>query len=146
MTLASSTNELNVVCLFVCLFVVVVVVVVVVGASSGLDGYIKLWDMDNGKLLKSIDGGPGMEWNGIIEWNGMNGMQCSNAMLEWRKERSQLSCCCSGCLVAGLLLRLSDACNRKSQREDQHLQCGGGKEDYFPGHQREIHHVRRICE
>ena len=32
----------------------------VVGASSGLDGYIKLWDIETGKLLKSIDGGPGM--------------------------------------------------------------------------------------
>jgi len=32
----------------------------VVGASSGLDGYIKLWDMETGKLLKSIDGGPGV--------------------------------------------------------------------------------------
>ena len=34
-------------------------VVSAVGASSGLDGYIKLWDMESGKLLKSIDGGPG---------------------------------------------------------------------------------------
>ena len=33
---------------------------VAVGASSGLDGYIKLWDMETGKLLKSIDGGPGI--------------------------------------------------------------------------------------
>ena len=32
----------------------------VVGASSGLDGYIKLWDIETGKLLKSIDGGPGV--------------------------------------------------------------------------------------
>ena len=31
-----------------------------VGASSGLDGYIKLWDLRSGKLLRSIDGGPGM--------------------------------------------------------------------------------------
>ena len=30
-----------------------------VAASSGLDGYIKLWDLESGKLLKSIDGGPG---------------------------------------------------------------------------------------
>ena len=30
-----------------------------VGASSGLDGYIKLWDLESGKMLKSIDGGPG---------------------------------------------------------------------------------------
>ncbi len=32
---------------------------ITVGASSGLDGYIKLWDMESGKLNKSIDGGPG---------------------------------------------------------------------------------------
>ena len=32
---------------------------VLVAASSGLDGYIKLWDLETGKLLKSIDGGPG---------------------------------------------------------------------------------------
>ena len=30
-----------------------------VAASSGLDGYIKLWNLEDGKLLKSIDGGPG---------------------------------------------------------------------------------------
>ena len=34
---------------------------ILVAASSGLDGYIKLWDMEAGKLLKSIDGGPGEE-------------------------------------------------------------------------------------
>ena len=32
-----------------------------VAASSGLDGYIKLWDLESGKLVKSIDGGPGTE-------------------------------------------------------------------------------------
>lgn len=41
-------------------------VVSVVGASSGLDGYIKLWDMESGKLLKSIDGGPGTYMQDII--------------------------------------------------------------------------------
>ena len=33
----------------------------IVAASSGLDGYIKLWDLETGKLLRSIDGGPGQE-------------------------------------------------------------------------------------
>lgn len=31
-----------------------------VAASSGLDGYIKIWDLETGKLLRSIDGGPGV--------------------------------------------------------------------------------------
>ncbi len=39
-------------CVCVCVFRAV-------GASSGLDGYIKLWNIETGKLLKSIDGGPG---------------------------------------------------------------------------------------
>ena len=30
-------------------------------ASSGLDGHIKIWELENGKLVKSIDGGPGVE-------------------------------------------------------------------------------------
>ena len=32
-----------------------------VAASSGLDGHIKIWELENGKLVKSIDGGPGEE-------------------------------------------------------------------------------------
>ena len=36
------------------------IIIMSVAASSGLDGYIKLWELDNGKLLKSIDGGPGI--------------------------------------------------------------------------------------
>lgn len=31
----------------------------VVAASSGLDGYIHLWDLESGKQIRSIDGGPG---------------------------------------------------------------------------------------
>lgn len=50
---------IGVVCLSVCLSVCLLLDVFVVGASSGLDGYIKLWDMESGKLLRSIDGGPG---------------------------------------------------------------------------------------
>ena len=34
-------------------------IALIVAASSGLDGYIKLWNLENGKPLKSIDGGPG---------------------------------------------------------------------------------------
>jgi len=30
-----------------------------VAASSGLDGYIHLWDLESGKQIRSIDGGPG---------------------------------------------------------------------------------------
>ena len=40
-----------------------------VGASSGLDGYIKLWDLESGKMLKSIDGGPG--WCDILRLLGL---------------------------------------------------------------------------
>jgi len=36
-----------------------------VAASSGLDGYIKLWDLESGKLIKSIDGGPGTDIHDI---------------------------------------------------------------------------------
>lgn len=45
------------------LFLKMTHVISLVGASSGLDGYIKLWDMETGKLLKSIDGGPGYYFN-----------------------------------------------------------------------------------
>ena len=41
-------------------------VLLLVAASSGLDGYIKLWDLETGKLLKSIDGGPGKKSDSLI--------------------------------------------------------------------------------
>ncbi|KAL5469108.1 hypothetical protein EMCRGX_G030306 [Ephydatia muelleri] len=31
-------------------------------ASSGLDGFIKVWDLESGKLIKNIDGGPVDVW------------------------------------------------------------------------------------
>ena len=31
-------------------------------ASSGLDGYIKLWNTTDGELIKNIDGGPVDVW------------------------------------------------------------------------------------
>lgn len=31
----------------------------IVAASSGLDGFIHLWDLESGKQIRSIDGGPG---------------------------------------------------------------------------------------
>ena len=39
--------------------VCVCVHMVSVAASSGLDGFIKVWDLESGKLVKNIDGGPG---------------------------------------------------------------------------------------
>ncbi len=37
-----------------------------VAASSSMDSHIRLWDLDNGKQIKSIDSGPGK--NKIIFW------------------------------------------------------------------------------
>ena len=33
-----------------------------VAASSGLDGYIKVWNLTSGEQLKSMDGGPVDVW------------------------------------------------------------------------------------
>ena len=35
-----------------------------VGASSSLDSHVRVWDLDSGKMAKSIDAGPG-GWGNI---------------------------------------------------------------------------------
>lgn len=62
---------------FVMSQLIVLMYMYVVAASSGLDGCIKLWELETGKLLKSIDGGPGGPGLYICIqsfWQGGNGV------------------------------------------------------------------------